>query len=139
MYLFDKTLAISLLANQHRPRSEEQDDLLRPRLVVMIDVRHELVNLAALIDWEVFEQEWAGFFRSQKGRPATETRIVRFLPKSSDPPCLRSLCSHRRHSRRKNACPAGNIRRSSWRPARQLGNVARKRSLHDVQGRLIQQ
>jgi IS5 family transposase len=42
---------------KHRPRSEEQDELLRPWLVEMIDVRHELVNLAALIDWEVFERE----------------------------------------------------------------------------------
>lgn len=61
---------------KHRPRPPEQDDLLRPRLVDMIDQRHELVKLAALIDWEVFEQEWAGFFPSGKGRPATEPRLV---------------------------------------------------------------
>lgn len=36
----------------------------------------ELVKLAALIDWEVFEQEWAGFFPSGKGRPATPPRLV---------------------------------------------------------------
>jgi IS5 family transposase len=42
---------------KHRPRPPEQDDLLRPRLVYMIDARHELVTLAALIDWEVFERE----------------------------------------------------------------------------------
>jgi IS5 family transposase len=61
---------------KHRPRPEEQDDLLRPRLVDMIDGRHELVKLAVLIDWEVFEREWAGFFPSGKGRPATEPRLV---------------------------------------------------------------
>ena len=61
---------------KHRPRAPEQDDLLRPRLVDMIDQRHELVKLAALIDWEVFEREWAGFFPSGKGRPATEPRLV---------------------------------------------------------------
>ena len=61
---------------KHRPRVEEQDDLLRPRLVDMIDGRHELVKLAALIDWDVFEREWAGFFPSGKGRPATEPRVV---------------------------------------------------------------
>lgn len=61
---------------KHRPRAEEQDDLLRPRLVDMIDPRHELVRLAALIDWEVFEREWSGFFPSGKGRPATEPRLV---------------------------------------------------------------
>jgi transposase, IS5 family len=61
---------------KHRPRPQEQDDLLRPRLVDMIDPRHELVKLSALIDWEVFEREWAGFFPSGKGRPATEPRLV---------------------------------------------------------------
>jgi IS5 family transposase len=61
---------------KHRPRPPEQDDLLRPRLVDMIDHRHELVKLAALIDWEVFEREWSGFFPSGKGRPATEPRLV---------------------------------------------------------------
>ena len=61
---------------KHRPRPEEQDDLLRPRLIDLIDPRHELVKLAALIDWEVFEREWAGFFPSGKGRPATEPRLV---------------------------------------------------------------
>jgi IS5 family transposase len=61
---------------KHRPRAEEQDDLLRPRLVDVIDPRHELVKLAGLIDWEVFEREWAGFFPSGKGRPATPPRLV---------------------------------------------------------------
>jgi IS5 family transposase len=42
----------------------------------MIDMRHELVRLATLIDWEVFEREWAGFFPSHTGRPATLTRLV---------------------------------------------------------------
>ena len=61
---------------KHRPRPEEQDDLLRPRLIDMIDGRHEFVKLAVLIDWEVFDREWAGFFPSGKGRPATEPRLV---------------------------------------------------------------
>lgn len=34
------------------------------------------MKLAALFDWEVFEREWAGFFPSAKGRPATERRLV---------------------------------------------------------------
>jgi transposase, IS5 family len=58
------------------PRQEEQDDLLRPRLTDMIDMRHELAKLAALIDWEFFEREWAGFFPSHRGRPATSPRLV---------------------------------------------------------------
>ena len=42
-----------------KTRDIEQDDLLRPRLVDMIDMRHELVKLEALIDWDFFEREWA--------------------------------------------------------------------------------
>ena len=68
--------AISVLPMKHRPRPPEQDDLLRPRRVDMIDQRHELVKRAALIDWEVFAREWAGFFPSGKGRPAMEPRLV---------------------------------------------------------------
>lgn len=58
------------------PRQEEQDDLLRPRLTDMIDMRHELAKLSALIGWEFFEREWAGFFPSHRGRPATSPRLV---------------------------------------------------------------
>lgn len=64
---------------KHRPRPAEQDDLLRPRLVDMIDRRHELVKLAALIDWTVFDREWAVFFPSGKGRPATEAVVTRWF------------------------------------------------------------
>ena len=59
-----------------KKRTPEQDDLLRPRLVDIIDMRHELVKLATLIDWEFFEDEWAGFFPSDLGRPASSPRLV---------------------------------------------------------------
>jgi len=39
-----------------KTRAPEQDDLLRPRLSDMIDMRHELVRLEGLIDWDFFEQ-----------------------------------------------------------------------------------
>ena len=61
---------------KHRPRPPEPADLLRPRLVDIIDGRHELVRLTALIDWGWFEREWAGFFPAQQGRPATHPRLV---------------------------------------------------------------
>ena len=39
--------------------------------VDLIDMRHELVKLAALVDWEFFEREWSGFFPSHdRRRPA---------------------------------------------------------------------
>ena len=59
-----------------RFRATERDDLLRPRLVDMIEMRHELVKLAYLIDWEWFERELAEFFLSKEGRPATHPRLV---------------------------------------------------------------
>jgi len=61
---------------KHRSRPPEQDDLLRPRLVDLIDLRHVLVKLTALIDWDVFERKWSGFFPSTTGRPATPPRLV---------------------------------------------------------------
>lgn len=61
---------------KHRARAPEQDALLRPRLVGLINLRHELVKLTCLIDWEVFEREWAGFFPSATGRPAIPPRLV---------------------------------------------------------------
>jgi IS5 family transposase len=54
----------------------EQDDLLRARLTEMIDMRHELVKLSVLIDWDIFEREWVGFFPSHTGRPAAPPRLV---------------------------------------------------------------
>ena len=54
----------------------DQDDLLRARLVEMIDMRHELVKLEALIDRDIFEWEWLGLFPSHTGRPATPPRLV---------------------------------------------------------------
>jgi transposase, IS5 family len=64
---------------KHRLRAEEQNDLRRPRLVDMINPPHKLVKLAALIDWEVFDREWAGFFPSGKGRPATPRLVAGLL------------------------------------------------------------
>ena len=69
-----------------KERMPEQDDLLRPRLVDIIDLRHDLVKLAALIDWEFFEAEWAGFLPSGRGRPASAPRLVTGLL------CLQPAC-----------------------------------------------
>ncbi|MCW2302033.1 IS5 family transposase [Rhodovulum sulfidophilum] len=42
----------------------------------MIDMRHELVKPAGLIDRDWFDRAWGGFFPSAKGRPATDPRPV---------------------------------------------------------------
>ena len=51
------------------------DDLFRHRLENLIDQRHELVRLAALIDWERFDTEWGEAF-CETGRPAIATRLI---------------------------------------------------------------
>lgn len=59
-----------------KSRTPEQNDLLRPRLTDMIEMRHELVKLVGLIEREFFETEWGGFVPSHTGRPATSPRLL---------------------------------------------------------------
>ena len=61
------------------PRSSDptpQDELFRNRLDNLIDQRHELVQLAALIDWEVFDRQWGSLFSQTRGAPAISTRLI---------------------------------------------------------------
>ena len=61
-----------------RPRRREtggSGDLFRARLDQIINIVHELVRLAAAIDWEWIDAELADRF-SDKGRPGTETRFM---------------------------------------------------------------
>ena len=45
-------------------------------LADLINLEHPLVKLAGLIDWEVFQTQWADFFPSKTGRPATPPRLI---------------------------------------------------------------
>lgn len=54
-------------------------DLFRTELVNLIDQRHELVKLAALIDWPAFNEAWGPKFESTTGRPAMPTRLMASL------------------------------------------------------------
>lgn len=60
---------------KQRPALSEHD-LFRLELVNMIDARHELVRLAKLIDWSVFDREFSPPFVSHTGRPALPTRLM---------------------------------------------------------------
>jgi IS5 family transposase len=53
-----------------------EDDLFRQELVNIINMRHERVRLAALIDWSVFDRQFGTQFESATGRPALPTRLV---------------------------------------------------------------
>ena len=61
-----------------RPKKHEMtgsSDLFRARLEQIINMKHELVQLAGKIDWEWIDDEIAPLY-SDKGRPAIETRFV---------------------------------------------------------------
>lgn len=51
-------------------------ELFQQVLTELINLEHPLVKLAALIDWQVFETRWTGFFPSKTGRPATPPRLI---------------------------------------------------------------
>jgi transposase, IS5 family len=52
-----------------------EGDLFRARLDQIINMRHELVQLAGKLDWEWLDNEIAPLY-SDKGRPGIETRFV---------------------------------------------------------------
>ena len=61
-----------------RPKQHEtieSGDLFRARLDQIINMKHELVQLAGKIDWEFVDAEIAPLY-SDKGRPRIETRFV---------------------------------------------------------------
>ena len=61
-----------------RPKKHEtteEKDLFRARLDQIIDMKHELVQLAGRLDWDWLDGEIAPLY-SDKGRPGIETRFV---------------------------------------------------------------
>lgn len=59
-----------------KPKGPQTGELFRQPLVELINGKHPLAKLAELIDWRVFEREWAALFPSGRGRPATPPRRV---------------------------------------------------------------
>ena len=58
-----------------KPETTGEGDLFRARLEQIIDLKHELVQLAGEIDWDWIDREIAPLY-SDKGRPGIETRFV---------------------------------------------------------------
>src|SRR5215210_7131056 len=58
-----------------QPKAEPQEDLFRARLDNLVDLRHPLVRLAALIDWGRFEAEFGALY-TDGGRPGLPTRLM---------------------------------------------------------------
>lgn len=62
-----------------KPKSSQsngQNDLFRTRLADLLDQRHELYQLANLIDWQKLDQEFGTFFSPSTGAPALPTRLI---------------------------------------------------------------
>jgi transposase, IS5 family len=58
-----------------KPQGASEGDLFRARLDQIINMRHELVQLASKVDWDWIDHEIAPLY-SDKGRPGIETRFV---------------------------------------------------------------
>jgi len=59
-----------------KPETTEEGDLFRARLDQIINLKHELVQLGAKIDWDWIDREIASPLYSEKGRPGIESRFV---------------------------------------------------------------
>ena len=79
-----------------RPKKHEttgSNDLFRARLDQIINMKHELVQLAGKIDWDWLDGEIAPLY-SDKGRPGIETRFVfGVLCSSASTPCPMKACA----------------------------------------------
>ena len=54
----------------------EHPELFRSALVNLVDRRHPLVRLAALIDWDRFATAFGPLYREGVGRPGLPTRLM---------------------------------------------------------------
>ena len=57
-------------------RTEQTDELFRSRLDEQLNMRHPLVRLAGLINWDEIERSFSVHFTSWRGRPALPPRLV---------------------------------------------------------------
>ena len=64
--------------NPVRSPADGENDLFRNRLDNLIDMRHELVRLAGLIDWRRFDEAF-GTLYAENGRPGPPTRLMAAL------------------------------------------------------------
>jgi transposase, IS5 family len=62
-----------------QPRDDRQDDLFRPPLEEIINLRHPLVRLAEEIDWDFLAGRVSSVCRVGPGQPPLPTRLVASL------------------------------------------------------------
>jgi len=59
-----------------KPSQPQTTELFRPLLDEQLNMRHPLIRLAGLMDWEQIEQHFVACFTSDRGRPALPPRLV---------------------------------------------------------------
>ncbi len=59
-----------------KPSQPQTAELFHPRLDEQLNMRHPLIQLAGLMDWEQIEQHFCAHFTSGRGRPALAPRLV---------------------------------------------------------------
>lgn len=59
-----------------KPTNHDQGELFSPRLSKQLNPHHPILLLGDLIEWEVFEKEFAGFFHGETGAPAKPSRLM---------------------------------------------------------------
>jgi transposase, IS5 family len=59
-----------------RPEGDHADDLFRARLSNQLDLKHPLVRLAELIEWQNFETTFGPLYHEMVGRPGKPTRLM---------------------------------------------------------------
>ena len=60
-----------------QPRDDRQDDLFRPSLEKIINVRHPLVRLVAGIDWDFLAGRFSSVWGDREQRPWRELKFLR--------------------------------------------------------------
>ena len=58
------------------PPIAAQNELFQVRLETIIDSRHELVKIAALVDWDDLAADLSGFYCADNGRPGSSIRLM---------------------------------------------------------------
>ena len=59
-----------------QPRDDRQDDLFRPLLEEIVNLRHPLVRLAGEIDWDFLARRFSSVCRLGPGQPPLPTRLA---------------------------------------------------------------
>jgi transposase, IS5 family len=59
-----------------KPKAVSSEDLFRARLSNQLDLKHPLIRLAGLIEWDSFEVAFGALYHETLGRPGKPTRLM---------------------------------------------------------------